>query len=48
VTDKDAWNLMWDEAEKVLEGKIDIFSNNAGINPGVNTFGITHYLFLPN
>lgn len=36
VTDKDGWNRMWDEAEKVLEGKIDIFANNAGINP---TFG---------
>jgi hypothetical protein len=27
---------MWDEAEKVLEGKIDILANNAGINPTVN------------
>ena len=38
VTDKDGWNRMWDEAEKVLEGKIDIFANNAGINPTVTEF----------
>ena len=36
VTDKDGWNTMWDEAEKVLEGKIELLANNAGINPGVS------------
>ena len=36
VTDKEGWNLMWDEAEKVLKGKIDILANNAGINPTVS------------
>ena len=34
--DKDGWNTMWDEAEKVLEGKIELLANNAGINPGVS------------
>jgi hypothetical protein len=43
VTDKDGWNRMWDEAEKVLEGKIDIFANNAGINPTVNLFSVRNF-----
>ena len=31
VTIKDEWVKMWDEAEEVLCGKIEILCNNAGV-----------------
>ena len=31
VTKKDEWVKMWDEAEVVLGGKIEILCNNAGV-----------------
>jgi len=33
VTSKDNWAKMWDEAEEVLGGKIEILCNNAGVPP---------------
>ena len=35
VTSKDDWAKMWDEAEEVLGGKIEILCNNAGVPPRV-------------
>jgi len=35
VSDKSAWDAVWDEAERVMGGKVEIFANNAGINPMV-------------
>ena len=32
VADKDAWDILWNEAERTLEGPIDILVNNAGLN----------------
>ena len=32
VADKDAWDILWNEAERKLEGPIDILINNAGLN----------------
>ena len=35
MTSKDNWAKMWDEAEEVLGGKIEILCNNAGVPPRV-------------
>ena len=37
VADKDAWDILWNEAERILEGPIDILINNAGLNHLVRT-----------
>ena len=37
VTSKDNWAKMWDEAEDVLGGKIEILCNNAGVPPRVRS-----------
>ena len=36
VSVKDDWNKLWDSAEKILGGKIDILINNAGLSPIVS------------
>lgn len=33
VSDKTAWATVWDEAERIMGGKVEVFANNAGINP---------------
>ncbi len=35
VSSKDEWRSLWDEAESLLGGKIDILCNNAGVPPRV-------------
>jgi NAD(P)-dependent dehydrogenase (short-subunit alcohol dehydrogenase family) len=35
VAEADDWTNLWDEAERVLGGNIDLLLNNAGINPTV-------------
>ena len=40
------WIEMWDTAEKILNGPIDILINNAGVHPGVSknyTSGQNHF-----
>jgi NAD(P)-dependent dehydrogenase (short-subunit alcohol dehydrogenase family) len=36
VASKEEWYNLWDEAEKQLEGKIEILCNNAGVSPTVS------------
>ena len=36
VTIKEDWLMLWDSAEKLLNGPIDILINNAGIFPAVS------------
>lgn len=36
VSKKEDWTKLWDEAERILGGKIDIFCNNAGVGPSVS------------
>lgn len=35
VSVKEDWNVLWNAAEKMLDGPIDILVNNAGVHPGV-------------
>ena len=37
VTSKYDWSEMWDQAENVLGGKIEILCNNAGVPPSVGS-----------
>ena len=36
VSKKEDWPKLWDTAEILLEGPIEILINNAGLNPSVN------------
>ena len=36
VSVKEDWQNLWDTAEKILEGPIEILVNNAGVHPGVS------------
>ena len=40
VAIKEDWLILWDSAEKMLGGPIDILINNAGIFPGVSIFNL--------
>ena len=44
VTVPEDWTNLWDSAEKVLGGKVDILLNNAGINPTVFEKIFTTYI----
>ena len=35
VAKAEDWTALWNEAEKVLGGSIDLLLNNAGLNPSV-------------
>ena len=35
VADKEQWKELWDSAEKLLDGPIELLVNNAGVHPGV-------------
>ena len=35
VTSKEDWVMLWDFAEKTLEGRVEILINNAGLSPFV-------------
>ena len=37
ISVSEAWSTLWDSAEKILNGSIDILINNAGLNPYVST-----------
>ena len=36
VSVKEDWQKLWDTAEKMLEGPIEVLVNNAGVHPGVS------------
>ena len=36
VSVKEDWQELWDTAEKMLEGPIEVLVNNAGVHPGVS------------
>ena len=38
------WIELWESAEKLLDGPIEILINNAGVHPGVNFFLIICFL----
>ena len=48
VSEKESWKILWDYAEKFLEGPIDILINNAGLNPMVILIHfVTCFCILP-
>ena len=36
VTQKEDWTALWESAEKILNGPIDVLINNAGLFPAVS------------
>lgn len=54
VSVKEDWQELWDTAEKMLEGPIEILVNNAGVHPGhgweknldINLYGVSRGCFM--